>query len=63
MYWSKCKEREIITEIDYFSRRLFANVVGTIEALKVVEFLNRIYGKLPFKTIISDNGKEFVYKL
>jgi hypothetical protein len=50
---------KIITAIDYFSRKIFAMNVKTKEAEKVVKFLKRIYCELPFKSVITDNGKEF----
>ena len=51
--------KKILTAIDYFSRKLFAMEIGSKEGIKVVNFLDRLYKEIPFKSIISDNGKEF----
>lgn len=49
----------ILTAIDYFSRLAFAKIVTTKEARKIVNFLNDVHTKMKFKTIITDNEREF----
>lgn len=53
------KKDKIIIMIDYFSRKIMAKNLETQEADKVLKFIQDCYIKMPFKKLISDNGKEF----
>ncbi|KAI5151864.1 hypothetical protein ENBRE01_2444 [Enteropsectra breve] len=52
-------KEKIIMAIDYFSRYLFAKVLETKQWFKTMEFIKEVYKKLPFKTLVADNGCEF----
>jgi hypothetical protein len=52
----------ILLGIDFFTRKIFAQCFKTKEGENVIKFLNKIYEKLPFQTLQSDNGKEFINK-
>ena len=49
----------VIMAIDYFTRKLFAKCVNTKEGYKIVDFLESVYKEFPFKSMITDNGREF----
>ena len=53
----------VILGIDYFTRKVFGKVVTTKEAAKIYEFLKETYQIFPYKTLLTDNGKEFENKL
>lgn len=52
------KER-IIVMIDYFTRKVYAKMVTTKEARKILEFIKDVYKNFKFKRLLADNGKEF----
>jgi hypothetical protein len=49
----------IIVAIDYFSRKVFARKLVNKEAGEILNFIDEVYRIFPFKSMISDNGKEF----
>lgn len=49
----------VILGIDYFSRKLFGRTLKSKRKSGVIKFLNNVFEELKFKTLISDNGKEF----
>lgn len=51
--------QRIIVLVDYFTRLVYAKLVTTKEAGKIVNFLKETYGKLKFSKMIVDNGREF----
>lgn len=57
------KNNKYILGIDYFSRKLFAKKINTKEPKNILEFIKMVYAELPFKELISDNGREFNNKL
>lgn len=50
---------KVVMAIDYFSRKLFARCLNTKEGYKIVEFLESVYKEFPFKSMITDNVREF----
>lgn len=56
------KEEKIIVMIDYFTRKVFANMVNSKEANKVLKFIKEVYEEFPFKNLRMDNGREFANK-
>ncbi|MGL5708136.1 MAG: reverse transcriptase domain-containing protein [Aeromonas sp.] len=55
--------QKVILGIDYFSRMLFGKMIKTKESHKILEFLQTVYKKFPFKRLLTDNGKEFKNEL
>lgn len=50
----------VILAIDYFSRKAFGQTLEKKTAQHVVKFLERVYQEFPFKTMLTDNGREFL---
>lgn len=53
------KKKKILIGIDYFSQFVFGKCIDSKNAGRVVEFIKDTYAELPFKTLHTDNGKEF----
>ena len=56
-------KEKILVAIDYFSRIVFAKRLQTKQSKKVLRFIQEVYSSLPFKMLLTDNGKEFSNKL
>jgi acetyl/propionyl-CoA carboxylase alpha subunit len=50
----------LIIAVDYFTRKIFAKQVNSKRGEKIVKFLQCVYNKMAFKSLITDNGGEFV---
>jgi transposase InsO family protein len=52
----------VVVAIDYFSRKIWAKVLRSKESGKVLKFVKSVYDEIPFRKLITDNGKEFSNK-
>lgn len=52
----------IVNLIDYFTRKLYSCIITTKDPWKIVQFLERVKKELNIKTLLTDNGGEFINK-
>ncbi|KAG0437706.1 Pol polyprotein [Dictyocoela muelleri] len=52
------KNKYIAMAIDYFSRFAFEKIIKSKEVSEILKFLDYVYQKLKFKSMITDNGRE-----
>lgn len=52
-------EEKVLVAIDYFFRFVFAKIVTSKNAEKILDFIKEVFNKFKFKMLLSDNGKEF----
>jgi IS30 family transposase len=57
------KKNLVIIGVDYYTRKVHGKALKSKEAYKILEFLKDVYNKFKFKTLVSDNGKEFANEL
>jgi hypothetical protein len=55
-------KEKILMFIDYFSRIIHAKCLTTKESNKTAKYIEELYKQFPFKSMITDNGKEFINK-
>lgn len=53
------KKKRIILGTDYFSRKLFATLVDSKKASKILNFIKKAYSKFQYQQMPTDNGREF----
>ncbi|KRH93356.1 putative LTR Retrotransposon [Pseudoloma neurophilia] len=51
--------KKAIIVIDYFTRKVFGQIVDSKHADKVLSFLKMVYEQVPFEILQSDGGKKF----
>ncbi|MGL5692012.1 MAG: RNase H-like domain-containing protein, partial [Bacteroidales bacterium] len=50
---------KIVLGIDFFSRKIYGNVLSSKEGKKIVNFLERCKRSIKLVTVVTDNGREF----
>ena len=53
------KRYSVVLAIDYFSRYAWGICLSSKHSEKIFEFVKDVYKEIKFKTLLSDNGKEF----
>ncbi|KAG0441846.1 putative uncharacterized transposon-derived protein F54H12.3 [Dictyocoela muelleri] len=56
------KGKLILNLIDYFSRKVFSQKIRSKTPDEIIKFMNKVYDEFKFKSMITDNGKEFENK-
>ena len=57
------KEYKVMIAIDYFTRKIWGKVISNKDPNKIKQLLEEIYKEVKFKTLKSDNGREFNNKI